>query len=103
MSAIKISSSVYVGVYVQINYETTKEKKKKENFEKAKWKLSREHHMIHILGKSKLSSQRIFCRHGGVAKVSLDKLLHHLVGLENRKCASKKQNKNKKKGVRSSA
>ena len=53
--------------------------------------------MIHILGKSKLSSQRIFCRHGGVAKVSLDKLLHHLVGLENRKCASKKQNKNKKK------
>ena len=80
-----------------------RKKKKKENFEKAKWKLSREHHMIHILGKSKLSSQRIFCRHGGVAKVSLDKLLHHLVGLENRKCASKKQNKNKKKGVRSSA
>ena len=53
--------------------------------------------MLHILGKSKLSSQRIFCRHNGVAKVSLDKLLHHLVGLENRKCASKKQNKNKKK------
>ena len=51
--------------------------------------------MLHILGKSKLSSQRIFCRHNGVAKV--DKLLHHLVGLENRKCASKKQNKNKKK------